>query len=117
MMATIRLLEYLAHRQQTDQRRCSGIAHFPPALEKSVECPAEDKGMVMRKLNERFANAHVDKTDGMKIWLENGEWIHFAPDPERPVCNVTAEAACHERAQQLVEECTEDVREMLLAES
>ena len=72
--------------------------------------------MIMRKLNERFANAHVDNTDGMKIWLEDGEWIHFVPDPERPACNVTAEAASDERAERLVQECTEDVRQILLAE-
>ena len=115
MMASIRLLEYLAQRQQSISAIVADLPRFHLFTQR-IECPAEEKGMIMRKLNERFAHAHVDNTDGMKIWLDNGEWIHFAPDPERPAFNVTAEAADDPRAEQLVHECSEDVRQMLLAE-
>lgn len=116
MMASIRLLEYLSHRQQHLSSIVADLPVFHLCTE-SVDCPVEDKGTVMRILNQRFRNDHTDNTDGMKIWLENGEWVHFVPDPEKPACNITAEAACPERAQQLVQECINDVREMLTSEA
>ena len=115
MMATVRLLEYLARRGQP----ISVIAEELPSFHmhiRTVDCLAEEKGLVMRKLNEYFAHAHLDNTDGMKIWLEDGEWIHFVPDPELPVCNITAEAGCEERAEKLVEDCIAEVQQMIASE-
>lgn len=116
MMASMKLLEYLARR---DQPISAVVGELPEyhIYEQSVDCPTNDKGMVMRKFNERFTDVHMDKTDGVKIWLENGEWLHFKPDPEMPVCNVTAEAHSEERAKELVLTCTEDVRRMIMEEA
>ncbi len=41
----------------------------------------------MRKLNERFMHYRMDNADGIKVWLDNGEWI---PSPWTPTCPTSA---------------------------
>lgn len=115
LMASIRLLEYLANRDVLISTIVGDLPTFC-LYEESVDCPTNEKGMVMRKLNKRFELSPMDNTEGMKVWLDDHSWLHFAPDPELPICNITAEAETCERAQQLVQECIVDVREMIAEE-
>ena len=54
----------------------------PTLIHRQVQCPWALKGTVMRVLNERFADANVDLTDGIKIFDERG-WVQVLPDPRR----------------------------------
>ncbi|MEI2691294.1 MAG: hypothetical protein V9H69_16955 [Anaerolineae bacterium] len=58
----------------------------------------------MRRLQQRFAQADVQVTDGVKVFLSDDEWLLARPDPDRALFHVTAEAASIERADQLVAE-------------
>ena len=116
IMASARLLEYLAQRNEPISSIVAGLPRAHVASQ-HVDCPVDSKGMVMRKLNERFAHHSMDATDGIKVWLEGGEWIHFALDPDQPHISLTAEAADDGRAQQLVQEYGAEVRQMLPAET
>ncbi len=71
----------------------------------------------MRKLNERFMHYRMDNADGIKVWLDNGEWIHFALDPDLPYVGLTAEAADDDRARQLTQEFGAEIERMVSAES
>ena len=46
----------------------------------------------------------VDKMDGLKVHLDNGEWVHLSPNPEKPRFEVVAEAGTEERAWEIVGE-------------
>ncbi len=46
-----------------------------------------------------------DQTDGLRIFLENDEIVHFRPSGNAPELRCYAEAASQERAELLVQEC------------
>ena len=73
------------------------------------------KGTVMRLLNERYANGHVDLLDGIKVFEERG-WIQVLPDPDEPVVHLYAEGRNEEESRELEGELRAIVEEILAAE-
>ena len=103
MMATIRLLEYLAIRKMSVSEIVAYLPKYHLAKE-PVECPWDAKGAVMRMLIQYHQHRQVDKMDGLKVHLDHGEWVHLSPNPEKPRFEVVAEAASDERAWAIVAE-------------
>jgi mannose-1-phosphate guanylyltransferase/phosphomannomutase len=103
MMAVARLLQMLAQHQV---RLSDLIDSLPPfhVASTTVECTWENKATVMRRLQQHFAQADVQVTDGIKVFLNEDEWLLARPDPDRALFHVTAEAAGSERADQLAAE-------------
>jgi mannose-1-phosphate guanylyltransferase/phosphomannomutase len=103
MMAVARLLQMLA---QHKVRLSEIIDSLPPfhVVSTTVDCSWDNKATVMRRLQQRFAQADIQITDGIKIFLDEEEWVLARPDPDRPVFHVTAEAASTERAAELADD-------------
>ncbi len=100
LMATAKLLEFLA----TQQTKLSEVvAALPPyhVATRQVSCDWEDKGTVMRLLNQQFQEQKIERTDGLKIYLGD-EWVLVLPDPDRPVFHVFAEGSSDSSAESLV---------------
>lgn len=68
-----------------------------------VPCRWEDKGRVMRILNEQYRDSSTRQVDGVKIDLGRGEWALILPDADRPLFHVIAEADTDAEARQLVD--------------
>ncbi|MGA7731619.1 MAG: mannose-1-phosphate guanyltransferase [Chloroflexia bacterium] len=68
-----------------------------------VPCPWENKGRVMRILNEQYRNTATRQVDGVKIDLGKGEWALVLPDADRPLFHVIAEANTESEARKLVD--------------
>ena len=110
MMAFAKLLEYLA----VHHTRLSEVVHLVPpyfTASRSVPCPWDAKGKVMRRLNEQYKEFRSEQIDGIKI-ESVGEWALIIPDPDRPICRVICEADSAERVQQLVQEYSHIVEEL-----
>ena len=109
MMAAVRLLEFLAKR---DMAVSDVLSYLPPThiVRHRVSCPWDAKGRIMRMLNENYRGAHVDKIDGVKIHLDNREWVHITPDPDHARLEVTAEAHSIERANEVAEQYVQELR-------
>lgn len=114
LLATVRLLEYLAVRQLPVSEIVAYLPKFSMAHDR-IECPWEVKGTVMRLLNQRFQGDRVITIDGLKILLDAGEWVHIGPNPERPLFELRAEANDPERATGLVKEYGDHLKEMIAA--
>lgn len=112
MMASVRLLEYLAIR---DLRLSEVVAYLPPVhvAHRNIHCPWEAKGKVMRLLNDHHGGTRLEKLDGLKIHLGDEEWVHIAPNPENPYFEAVAEAGDPARASQLLEEYHERINDLL----
>jgi mannose-1-phosphate guanylyltransferase/phosphomannomutase len=111
MMAVARLLQMLAqHRLRLSHL----IDSLPPfhVVSTTVECSWENKATIMRRLQQRFAHADVQVTDGIKVFLSDDEWLLARPDPDRALFHVTAEAASSARADQLAAEHASLVTEL-----
>lgn len=103
IMAAVRLLQYLAVRNEPMSEIVRKLPKSYVAADR-VNCPAEAKGLVMRKLNEEYAGCDIDVTDGIKLFLTPAEWIHIAPDADYPYFSLTAEAGSQERSLQIIHE-------------
>ena len=92
LMATVKMLEYLAIRRLP---LSEVVRYLPPVhtAKGSVICAWNAKGAVMRQLGEAYKSEHVENVDGLKVHLANGAWIHITPHPDRPSFEVEAEAA------------------------
>lgn len=103
MMATARLLEYLAVRQLPLSKV---VSYLPPMhlLKTSTPCPWEAKGRMMRLLGERYKDRRIETIDGLKIHLEQGEWVHLSPNPDKPQFELLVEGCSEGRAVALINE-------------
>lgn len=112
MMATVRLLEYLAVR---DLPLSEVTAYLPPfhIAHRRIHCPWDAKGKVMRLLNDHHGGTRLEKIDGLKIHFNETEWIHIAPSPEQPYFEAKAEAGDPDRASQLLQEYHERISHLM----
>jgi len=109
LMALARLLEFLA----TQGRRLSDVvADLPPyyLAKAPVYCVWEMKGRVMRMLNQRFENRLASSVNGVKIALNEREWVLVLPSQDQPYIEVVAEAESLAAAEALVEEYVQLVK-------
>ncbi len=112
MMATARLLEYMAIRQLPLSKV---IDYLPPIhlARESVHCSWDDKGRIMRLLSDRYKQHRVETIDGLKIHLDETEWVHLSPNPEKPQFEILVEAATDERAALLASEYQHHIEQLL----
>ncbi len=101
MMAVARLLQMLAQQKLRLSELIDSLPQFH-VVATTVDCSWENKATVMRRLQQHFAGADVQVTDGIKVFLSEDEWVLARPDPDRAYFHVTAEAASTERADELV---------------
>lgn len=105
LFATVKLMELLALLQIKLSKVVDALPAYYMAVRK-VPCRWEDKGKVMRLLNEEFADRQPDQIDGIKIDL-GASWVLVLPDPEGPFFHVIVEGVHDEQAQQLAQEYAE----------
>jgi mannose-1-phosphate guanylyltransferase/phosphomannomutase len=102
LMATVKLLEFLATQKTTLADVVAGLPPFHVS-QQQVACPWEAKGTVMRLLNQQYKDRRADLIDGIKIMLGEGEWVLVLPDPDFPRFHVHAEASNEKEAQELAD--------------
>ncbi|MBK8046023.1 MAG: NTP transferase domain-containing protein [Anaerolineales bacterium] len=112
MMATVRLLEYLAIRKLSVSEILAYLPKFSIGKE-TAECSWEVKGAVMRVMMNRHQHRQMDKIDGVKIYLDHGEWVHLSPNPDKPRFEILAEAGDPERAMELARDYREMIGEII----
>ena len=108
LMATVRLLEYLAIRAMP----VSEIVRYLPAMHTvkgSVHTPWDTKGGIMRRLNEAYKASTIENIDGIKVHLPDGAWVHIAPHSDKPSVEIVAEAASRKLAEVIVQEAVEHI--------
>jgi len=105
--ALCKLLELLA---PLDRPLSELVRDLPVStvVHRELPCPWAAKGLVMRLLNERFADRDVDVTDGIKVTDERG-WVQVLPDPDEPIVHLYAEGHSEEGSLELEREIREVV--------
>ena len=102
MMAIARLLECLSSQNTTLAAARQQLPDFHMAT-RLVPCPWELKGTVMRQLNEQFKGYRSDTLDGVKVFLQEDEWVLVLPDPDNPRFHLFVEAASQKLAEDLAD--------------
>ena len=101
MMGLVKLLELLAATGSTLAKAVRGLpAYFMGQAD--VPCAWEQKGKVMRVLNESYGNGKSASIDGIRIDLGD-EWVLVLPDADRPLFHIVAEGRSQRSANSLAE--------------
>ncbi len=102
MFPVAKLLEYLAIHKTT---LAEVVNALPPyhVVAKRVPCPWEQKGTVMRLLNEQYKDRITEHVEGMRIQLAEREWALIVPEADEPVFYIFAEGSSDENATMLVD--------------
>jgi mannose-1-phosphate guanylyltransferase/phosphomannomutase len=103
MMAMVRLVGCLAHHRIRLSDVVAGLPSFQ-VYATTVPCAWDNKGAVMRRLQQEFAEFDVQVVDGIKIFLNDWEWVLARPDPDRPLFHITAEAQTTARSMEILDE-------------
>jgi len=111
MMAIARLLEYLAIQGEPLSSVVARLPAFHMAV-RTVPCPWEAKGKVMRRLNEQFKDYRSDSLDGVKVFLQEDEWVLVLPDPDTPQFYLYVEAPTDRLAQDLADKYSRVVQSL-----
>jgi mannose-1-phosphate guanylyltransferase/phosphomannomutase len=111
LMAIAKLLEFLATQQTTLSQVIASLPRFQVAHQR-VPCSWEIKGTVMRRLSEHSQHEQADTTDGVKIRLNETEWVLIMPDPDYPLFQIYAESASEAQAMALTQKYADLVKEL-----
>ncbi len=88
----------------------------PTLVQRELPCAWAAKGLVMRVLNERLADHHLDLTDGIKVFNERG-WTQVLPDPDEPLLHLYAEGESGEASEELASGLAELVEQIVQGEA
>ncbi len=80
----------------------------------TVDCYAENKGKIMRKLIEENAEKNIEYIDGIKIYMDDS-WVLIIPHPEEPALIIYAESTTLKKAQELLEEFNQKIKDLNIA--
>lgn len=97
-----KVMELTARQKIRFTQALENLPHYAMSSTR-VPCRWEDKGRVMRILNEQYRDSSTRQIDGVKIDLGRGEWALILPDADRPLFHVVAEANTDGEARQLVD--------------
>jgi mannose-1-phosphate guanylyltransferase/phosphomannomutase len=112
LLALGKLLELLARQQRTLSEILADLPPFHTA-NLPVTGDWESKGRVMRCLNEHFAAFRHEMVDGIKVFLDDDEWVLIRPDADAPIFHVIAEGPSEAAAQELVADYGGLVRQLM----
>ncbi|MBS3817429.1 MAG: phosphoglucosamine mutase [Candidatus Thermoplasmatota archaeon] len=79
---------------------------------RGVECPDDLKVRLLEEVKKEFEDEDYDDTDGLKIYYDEG-WVLIRPSGTEPKYRVYCEAQDEEKAEMLVSEHQDRVREIL----
>jgi mannose-1-phosphate guanylyltransferase/phosphomannomutase len=101
MYGLARLLQALAHADcgLTDVVDTLPIWH---TVSRTVACPWENKGRVMRRLNEQYRDETESRVDGVRVSV-GADWVLVIPDPDQPVFHVYGDSADEQNADTLAD--------------
>jgi mannose-1-phosphate guanylyltransferase/phosphomannomutase len=102
LFAIAKLMELTATRGVRLTQATAELPHYA-MWSTRVPCRWEDKGRVMRVLNEQYRDSTSRQIDGVKIDFGQGEWALILPDADRPIFHVIAEAGTEAEARQMVD--------------
>lgn len=100
-MTTALVLEALAFKRESFSKAISKLQAFHQKKGK-FECPNEKKKKVMEILEQWSSNeGRIDRTDGLKIWVDDKTWILLRPSGTEPLIRVFAESESEDKIESI----------------
>lgn len=111
IMAAAQIIDYASRTG----KKISELADTLPEYHQfkmRTECPDELKPKVLDELAERFSDRNPDRTDGIRIELEDG-WLLLRPSGTEPIFRCFSEAKGKEEAEKLANKGMKALKEAI----
>jgi phosphomannomutase len=84
-------------------------ASFTPCaiVKEKLPCPPGRTQRAVLALRRHYEGAEMDLTEGVKVFFEDGAWLHARPSNTEPIFRVIAEADDHKSARAMCDEALE----------
>ncbi len=112
MMASVKLLEYLAIRRKP----ISHIMAAMPTIQHRralAPVPWTQRGRVMNRLNEQYQAKRMDTLEGLKIRTGPDEWVQLQPSAMHPALEIALDAPTQSRTLTLQTRFQEEIRHLV----
>ncbi|MBI2008410.1 hypothetical protein HYS82_02010 [Candidatus Amesbacteria bacterium] len=96
----IKVLNLLKQLNKSLSQALSELPQFTVFRDK-VDCPSPLFSKIYSLVEEIYSDKKIDKTDGLKIWLNDKEWLLFRGSGNAPEFRVFAESPDSKKSQQL----------------
>ncbi len=108
LLSALRVIE-LVQKKGALSQLLRDVPSFPTLREK-IDCKEVQKDLVMEKVKKKlphlFENViKVDLIDGVRISMENGNWILIRPSGTEPYLRITLGGKTIQEAQKMMERC------------
>jgi mannose-1-phosphate guanylyltransferase/phosphomannomutase len=107
LYAAAKVMELLAAERQPASELVDLLPTWHVAG-RSVPCPWDRKGSVMRSLHDEARNGELDTIDGIRI-PKNGGWVLVLPDASEASVNIIAESTSDESAKSAADEMADHI--------
>lgn len=97
----VKIIEYFCSTSTTLSQLLSEIPDFF-IIKKSMHCPWELKGTVMRTIINEQKEKKIELLDGIKLYSNQG-WVLIVPDADKPIFNIIAESSSSIESEALCE--------------
>lgn len=111
LVGAVKLLEFMALQEEPLSELRKRVPEFY-MVKKSVECPLEHRGAVMRSLMEETQGSVFDTIDGIKIYFDYG-WVLVRPALQDDALEVFSEAKTKEKAEELLESHVKEIEKII----
>ncbi len=75
-----------------------------------------EKGMdvdgILKEIAETYSSNEIDTQDGVKIYFENGEWVHLRKSNTEPIIRIYSESTNEESANKLAQSIMEKINQL-----
>lgn len=104
-MTTALILDLLSATKTSFSKAIGSLPLFYQKKSK-YECPNDKKKGVMEALEARNKNrqGRIDRTDGLKIWIDEHTWILLRPSGTEPLIRVYAESDNQDKLESMYQE-------------
>jgi mannose-1-phosphate guanylyltransferase/phosphomannomutase len=99
-------------RENTDLSTLTETIPEFHVIKKSIDCPWDAKGKVMRQLTEEKTDNKIELFEGVKIHHDKG-WVLVLPDADEPLCTVYTEGVSAEIAESLSDIYVEKIKNII----
>jgi mannose-1-phosphate guanylyltransferase/phosphomannomutase len=112
MISIVKLLELLAYMGKPLSHHLKKIPRIS-YLTQDIPASWENIGLIMRRIKEESDGKQVDYTDGIKVFLDENNWMLVLPDAEEPLLHLIVDAESPQRGKSIIEEYLKLVQEMI----
>ncbi len=112
IFASMKIIELLAKANKSLSEIVLSLPKFA-YIQKKIECPSEKKGKMMRKFLEDGKDKKNSHIDGVKIWIDERDWILMVPDQHSENIHIVIQAKDEKSLKEIFENYNKKIQEWL----